>query len=318
MELLERDSDSTTSDNESSAASQSLIQSASDDGLESSGSAASSEGIVNAVTSILSSEGIMTFDIRTNALIVTDYPEILKRVDEIIAGLDKKIDQVLIKAEIIELSDTISNILGIKYGDLTTPGRMIQGTYTSPTVGGLAYPFNNSFFGQDELLNSVALSSRGNLDDLDELGTVFGTLSAGSFSVVMDAIKTSNKGKFLSRPRIMTLDNEPAVVDITADTAVSATTTVDESGNVNTSYEREETGILLRVTPQIHVDDSVTMLVQPSVTRTAASSQFPTAALDPFTRSVLTKVRIHQGDTISIGGLLQNDLAKVNQKVPFR
>lgn len=279
----------------------------------SAGDTEATEGVINAVVSVLSEEGILSIDTRTNSLIVTDYPDRIKRIDTIIAELDKKTKQVLIKAEIVELNDTLNKVLGATFGNASEASQLFSLGYQPPTVNGQVFPFDRSLFG---LIPERIAPDDGRTSLLTD--TTFGQLSAGQFSVVLKALKTSGKSKFLARPRVITLDNEPAIVDITSDAAINEDTIVDTDTNQQTTtVERTTVGVSLRVTPQINDSDFVTMILQPSVTDVSPSRLFPSRAFDPSTRSVLTKIRIKQGDTISIAGLIQKDISKTGTKVPI-
>lgn len=279
----------------------------------SSGDKNSTEGIINAVVAVLSEEGILSIDQRTNSLIVTDYPDKLSRIDKIISELDKKTRQVLIKAEIVEVQDSLNNILGMSYGDPSESKNIASLKYIPPNLGGQVFPFDSNLFG---FVKNALTQEEGNGVRLNE--TTFGRLSAGQFRMVLQALKTSGKSRFLARPRVITLDNEPAVVDITSETAINEDTIVDEDTNRQTTMlERTTVGVLLRVTPQINNNEQVTMILQPSITDVAPSRLFPNKAFDPSTRSVLTKIRIKQGDTISIAGLIQKVRRSSGSKIPI-
>ncbi len=286
---------------------------ADDISIFSSGDTDATEGVINAVVAVLSEEGILSIDVRTNSLIVTDYPDRIKRIDKIIEELDKKTRQVLIKAEIVELQDTLNKVLGTAYGNPSEPKQLFSLAYRPPKVDGQVFPFNSNLLG---LISKRINSEEGNADRLSE--TTFGQLTAGQFNFILRALKTSGKSKFLARPRVITLDNEPAVVDITSETAINEDTIIDEDTNQQTTtVERTTVGVTLRVTPQINEDDFVTMILQPSVTEVSPSRLFPDRAFDPSTRSVLTKIRIKQGDTISIAGLIQRDFSTFGSKIPI-
>jgi general secretion pathway protein D len=83
---------------------------------------------------------------------------------------------------------------------------------------------------------------------------------------------------------------------------------------------REETGILMVVTPQINDDGNITMIVEPSVTRTVPSRITAPPGLgtlrDPRTRSTRALLRVRSGDTLVVGGLIDNNDEEIVTKVP--
>jgi len=118
------------------------------------------------------------------------------------------------------------------------------------------------------------------------------------------------------------LNNEPASINIVADTAVGQkTTTTGEGAGATATQEAERmtTGTSLTVVPQVNPDGYITMTIEPSVTRAVASGTFTgnPVFLDPETRSAKTTVMIKDGQTVVIGGLITRDVTRVNRKVPI-
>ena len=283
------------------------------DNIFTTGDSESPQGVVNAVVSILSEDGILSLDYRTNSIIVTDYPDRIKRIDRVIEELDEKTQQVLIKAEIIELTNSFNDVLGATFGNANNAQQLFSLKYRPPIVDGQVFPFNKKILGT---INKKLTYADGATAKTD--GTVFGKLTGGQFDFIFKALKKSGMSKFLARPRIITLNNEPAIVNITSETAISENTIVDDDTNQQrTTVQRTPVGVTLRVTPQINDNHFVTMVLQPSVTDVSPSTLFPTRAFDPSTRSVYTKIRIKEGDTISIAGLLQKDKSRSGTKVPI-
>jgi ribosomal protein L25 (general stress protein Ctc) len=131
---------------------------------------------------------------------------------------------------------------------------------------------------------------------------------------------------FLGKPKVMTLNNKPAIIQVAATTAVALQQTQSAAGaggagtaTSAVTVERVVTGLVLRVTPQVNKDGYVTMLVQPTFTDTAESSLSSQRqrVFDPITRGASTLVRVKNGQTLVLGGLLQSNETKAVRKVPF-
>jgi type II secretory pathway component GspD/PulD (secretin) len=302
MVLEEEDDESST---ETTNSNNSQVQTRSNivRGGEDSSGAEGHVGLIAALSNIISSQGVITIDDRTNTLVITDLPEKFDAIEQIIESLDKKLDQVLIKVEIIELQDTLEKILGVEYG--SADGTLNSLSATSPTYTH-GFPWNRiSRITEGEMAANRSVT--------------LGTLSASTFSMVLKAIENSGKSKYLSRPRILTLDGEPAIVNITANTAIEQTLIVDQDTKIEKDlYERESTGITLRVTPYINGrKEGITLFVEPTEARAGVSEFFPTDAVDVYTRKVRTKVRVQSGETVTIGGLFSKKLEYLNRKVPI-
>ena len=282
-------------------------------------------GILRVIATVLTEFGRIELDARTNSIAVTDIPERFPMVESIIRKLDIKSPQIMIQLEVIEAdADAIDNF-GLEYGgsdgtlaQIIGPARLTD--FGLSKVGG---SFFNGANGVDATATSGATTSGGstigggapyNVAN----GTFLGVLSLQQFQVLLRAIQTEAKGQFLARPKILTLNNKQAEINITADTAVGIqSASVTQSGLLVNTAERQPTGIVLRVTPQVNDENLVTMQLEPSVSRPQASTFFPGQFVDPQTRGLRTTVRVHAGDTILIGGLISDNDQTTVRKVPI-
>lgn len=286
-------------------------------GKSSGGGSGGGSTISQVVQTLLSPNGRLDIHAQTNSLVVTDVPENMPRIAELIESLDMKVPQVLIQADIVETDASFARQLGVEIGgpngelaSLTGPARLIS----YPTSSN-----NYSFFPTaQELGGATVTPPTGGVGGNNTLGTFFGLLSFQQFTVLLRAIETNGKGKFLARPKILTLNNKSAEISLTADTVVGiqSASLIAQSGLLTTTAERQSTGVVLRVTPQVNDGGLVTLLIEPSVTRPQAS-QFFAQYVDAQTQSVRTSVRIKDGSTLMIGGLLSDETTTNVRKVPF-
>lgn len=145
-------------------------------------------------------------------------------------------------------------------------------------------------------------------------------------TAALQFIATQTDARTLARPRILTLNNETAQIEISTDQAISITsTTVGTSGSLNTASttpERVTTGVVLKVTPQANLlTREVTMAVSPKVVDVILS-QVQSASTgpqiyDPETRGSDSILKLRDGQTMVIGGLLRNQDSKTITKLPF-
>jgi type II secretory pathway component GspD/PulD (secretin) len=249
--------------------------------------------------------------------VVTDVPENMPRIEELIESLDMKVPQVLIQADIVETDASFGRQLGVEIGgangelaSFTGPARLIS------------YPTTASHYslfpGVQDLTGATITSPVGGYGGNPNSGTFFGLLSFQQLTVLLRAIETNGKGKYLARPKILTLNNKSAEISLTADTVVGvqSASLIAQSGLLTTTAERQKTGVVLRVTPQVNDGGMVTLLIEPSVTRPQAS-QFFSQFVDAQSQSVRTSVRIRDGSTLMIGGLLSDQTTVTVRKVPF-
>jgi type II secretory pathway component GspD/PulD (secretin) len=146
-------------------------------------------------------------------------------------------------------------------------------------------------------------------------------------TLTLDFLRSQSDTKTLARPRILTLNNETAEIKITTDESVNPSQTTSGTSGLTTStssVERKETGVSLRVSPQINPDtNEVTMFIMPRIADTKAGIDIPTSGgqtihvKDPEERSTKSVVRVKDGDTVVIGGLIRNEFSQTIAKVPL-
>lgn len=302
------------------------------------GANSSDVAIINVVRSVLSKSGHVEIEPRTNALIVTDIPEVFPQVEQIIAELDKKAPQVLIEAQIVEIDSQRTRELGFEWGG---PNGEL-GTFTGgvrDTVFPLNLPTDLSktrFFDPLAGVTSSIGSSGAAAAATTAEGTTSGSalVNTGSFmktsvldltslKIALRALISRSEARFLGKPKILTLNNKSAVIEISAQEATNfEVSQAGASGGTSlqvSGVHREATGLVLRVTPQVNKEGYITMLVQPSFTdiQEASISVSSNRVFNPIKRSASTLVRIKNGQTLVLGGLLRSTESKVVRKVPF-
>lgn len=275
---------------------------------------AAQSSIVSVIQSMLSENGRLQMHPQTNSLIVTDSPERFPQIEEIIESLDSLIPQISIEVNIVETDEGTSKKLGLEIG---SPDGTLA-TFTGPSRLVNQISDNSRFFASPADLAGASVKDTSAFGGNPQAGIFFGMLSFQQFSVVLRALESNGEGRFLARPKILTLNNKMAEISISADTAIGQKTSmVAQTGTVSTTAEREKTGISLRVTPQVNEGDLVTLLIEPTISRPQASEFFPSLFVDPQNRSIRTSVRVKDGSTLLIGGLLSNDTSKTIRRVPF-
>lgn len=254
-------------------------------------------GITTVISKMVSADGRVIEDSRTNSLIVTDIPHNFAQIEKTIKELDVKLPQVMIEAEVVEASLEAIDKLGIEWGS-SSDGDLMAISGSARTTN---WPFGKG------LVHGTFSGTAG-------------SVSAANLQATLSMLSRDTDTKILARPRILTLNNCTAEIKITAETAISAEETTVSTGEglgtSVTSAERVETGIVLGVTPQINQEGEITMLIEPSVINTKASAYFDDI-VDPQKRSASTTVSVRDGETIIIGGLINSEDSKILRKVPF-
>lgn len=263
-------------------------------------------GIDSVIKTLLTPQGSVVVDGRTNSLIVTDVPENFPRLEAALAALDIRTPQILVAAEIIETSLSKIKDLGIEWGT-GSEGTLFQLT---PAKRSTRFPFSSGILRK----NAAPLGS--------EASITVGSFDSSQAIAALQALESDSDTKILARPKVLTLDNESALIRLTTDQAVGFTTNNQtDTGSVTSAPERATTGVVLVVTPQVNQDGYITMLVEPSVTKTVASKisapSGQSTPIDPKTRSSRTMVRIRSGDTLVVAGLIDRSDQTTVTKVPI-
>jgi type II secretory pathway component GspD/PulD (secretin) len=134
---------------------------------------------------------------------------------------------------------------------------------------------------------------------------------------ILKLLATDTDTKFLARPKIMTINNEPAIIKVSANQAIGTNnTSVSTTGQSISTAERAETGVILKVTPQVNDRGDIFMFIEPSVSRTVPSG-LSAAFLDPSYRTSASTVMIRDMETVVVAGLIQTNNTKTLRKVPF-
>src|SRR5690606_36242407 len=147
----------------------------------------------------------------------------------------------------------------------------------------------------------------------------------GRTAAIIDALKQEGELKIVSKPRLRTLNNQPAVVRVGQDLPIF-TREVTQSPSYPPTITEAETvqtitvGTVLSITPQVSADGIITLDVTPAVSRlvrTARSATQNTEAPVIDIRQASSIVRLRDGSTIVMGGLVQDSSTTTRRKIPI-
>ncbi len=257
-------------------------------------------GIFAALKAVLTEMGSLVEDPRTNSLIITDIPTQFPLIERTLARLDVPVPQILIEVEMLDVSKETADKIGVKIGESSLSFAGAQRQHF--------YPWN-----QNQLLREGKVS---------EPTYTAGTISAAGLTAVLQLLRTDTDTKNLARPRILTLNNETAQIKIATNEAIGIATvtgSADSLSSQSVEAERVETGVFLTVTPQANLlTNDIVMAISPRVIQARTGGTFQgTTFKDPEERGAKTMMRVGDGDTVILGGLLRTDLSDVRTKVPW-
>ncbi|WP_226661632.1 type II secretion system secretin GspD [Microbulbifer aggregans] len=245
-----------------------------------------------------------------NALILTAPPSLLETMKGVIAKLDVRRAQVLIEAIIVEVSEGTGNDLGIKW--IAGDDNVFAGFENDVALGD--EDDEGSILVDGVAVNPTSLSPA----NLIRNGLNLGFLSGTDVRVAINAVASESNANILSTPTIMALDNEEAEI-LVGQNVPFITGEQLLSGSNNdpfTTIQRQDVGTTLKVTPRVNNNNSVTLEIEQKVENVLPSSG-QAADIVTSKREIRTKVLIDDGAILVLGGLIEDKVTEINQKVPL-
>ena len=266
----------------------------------------------------------------TNSLVVTATPDVMRSFESVIRQLDTRPLQVHVEAIIVEISDAKLKGLGVQWA---TEAGIVNFSNSSPSMGSvLGGVIANR--GQDAQGSSVTTTAPDGTTTTTNPGSTGGDNGAAlgqaiagatgallgftdgkSWAGLVQALATDTDSNVLSTPSLTTLDNEEASISIGQEIPVITGSTLgNNNSNPFQQVERKDVGIKLKITPQINEGDAVRLTIEQEVSSVAGA-----AGADIVTnkRQINTVVLAQNGQTIVLGGLIDDNIQESVQKVPL-
>ena len=308
---------------------------------------ASVAGEGGAAAPVPNGQPVVAFHEPTNSILVNAPPEAQRTIRQLVARLDIRRPQVLIEAIVVEIANNTARELGVQYlsGGDGLPVTAATFTDTRPNLlsaAGAAF-----FLSEDDgtrestqvLDNGTTVVTQ--VDDVDaDVAAISGQLvtaavsdllsfngflagfgaetdDGGVYGVLLSAIQSDSRSNVLSTPFKMVLDNETARLSVGQEIPVVTGEAVgtDFQGGFR-NIERQDVGTILEVTPQINDGNSITLEINLEISSlTAFTAQSDSPILQ---KSMMgTVVNADNGQTLILGGLVDNDQRSVETKVPL-
>ncbi len=219
----------------------------------------------------------------TNTLIISEVP---KRADELVAmikAMDKKLSQVEIVAKMVDVDHEATRELGVNWAAM------------------------NLNFG-NKAVGDVVTGQR----LVDPFGTVrVGTVQSwGDLNVILEAMEHDNKANVISNPRVTTADNQEARIMVGKEIPLIVS---DEAGNPIT--ELKKIGVILRCTPHVNSDMTITMDLHPELSDLSSQATVQGGVIISL-QEADTRVVVRDGETAVIGGLISESDLLLRNGVP--
>jgi type IV pilus secretin PilQ/predicted competence protein len=267
------------------------------------------------LASQLSSKEPPQVDERTNTIFYRETRSNIDNVRKLLVQIDKPTKQVMIEARLVEVNANPKQSYGINWagvvGSSTAPQTVKYGTIGTTTQSTVI----NGTIPTSDLAHPV--------DAINLISQQFAILSVPQMSLTLRALNEDADAEFLANPRVVTADNQPATIEITRNQPVPQLNFNEQTATaVFGGFQDKKFGNKLFVRPSVNKDDFVTLGVKPEISNKVSDAEFVFAGAtvrSPVidTRTLDSNVLIKSGDTLAIGGLLQDEVTKARNKVPI-
>ncbi|MFK8030341.1 MAG: secretin N-terminal domain-containing protein [Gammaproteobacteria bacterium] len=228
----------------------------------------------------LSSYGALTLARERRLLIVEDTPEFVARIENLLVDLDRRPTQILIEAKILEVTLDDEESFGVDWSKL----------FDSDGGGGS--------FGTQGLARAGSAG-------------LFFDFATPNVEATLSALSARGRVRTLSTPKLLALQNQEASVIIGDRRGYQVTTTINQI--TTESIEFLESGVILRVTPNVDADGNVMLNIHPEVSNGSVDiNGIPSQT----TTEVTTQLIVPGGQTVFIGGLMKHTLSEITSGVP--
>jgi len=268
-------------------------------------------------------------------------------VDTLVTELDKPTRQVLIETKLIEISSTPSANRGVDWtstlnpqtitfgngsltgnNTITTPGPTTSHTVTTPGGGHTSTTTTTAPFSQSGVLNQVLGGPGWSASTVGSLIPSTAFLNASGVEAAISFLNSSYDAQVYSTPRVVTLDNQTAHIEVIRTYPVISISGGSANAASSATVAYSNVGTILDVTPRISANDNIWLKVVPEVSDHFAdvtvtvgngtygqSSTYPVPVFDR--RRIQSQVMIPNGNTLVMGGLVQDSPNATYTKVPF-
>ena len=252
----------------------------------------------------------ITPDKASNSLVIMASPNDYNNLVQVIKKLDRRSKQVFVQVLIAEVTLNKSRNLGMQLGAVGVDqiNRYFGiGAYYDP-------------FGVVSSLATSGLASSTSSSTSTSTSTLSFPVAGvpGNIGAVLQALESNDLLNVLSTPNILTSDNKEAEIIVGSNVPFQGSSTIS-SGLSTTSIERKDVGITLKIKPQISEGDYIRLDLSQEISAIGATITVGNGSTDRITtkRSAKTNIVVKNGETVVIGGLIQDQDEDVVTKVPF-
>lgn len=269
--------------------------------------------------------GTVYADVSMNALIINAPPPLFEQLRRVIARLDVRRAQVYVQALIAEVDANKAAQLGIQWQAIAGSAGNNNAVFggTNFTTGGVSgsniINLQAGLSGGSSAAATALAQGTLTIPEGLNIGLLHNVAGNAVLGALANFLQTQDGANILSAPTLMTLDNEDAKIVVGQNVPFITGQYAQTSGTGTTvspfqTISRNDVGLTLKVRPQITAGDSIKMDVYQEVSSIASTSN--TAGIITNKRSIQTAVLVDDGQTIVLGGLMQDNVSDNTSRIP--
>ncbi|KLE07712.1 general secretion pathway protein D [Aliarcobacter butzleri L355] len=240
----------------------------------------------------------VSLDLESNSLVVMASKDELKQIKDLIQELDKEKAQVYVQAKIIEVNNELVNKIGISYGIINASAR-------SDGINAISSNLNGGSNAIKEAVDTLGIR----MNDLN-------IKSGLALGASLNLLQQNGALDIVSEPSILAIDNKESSIYVGEKISVEISSTLTDGGLQRTNYEREDIGLTLKVKPRISSDTKLTLEINTLLEGIKSTSVSAGQNPDTLKKEIKTAAILNNGESVIIGGLIENKNETIEQKVP--
>ncbi|MDN5050360.1 type II secretion system protein GspD [Aliarcobacter butzleri] len=240
----------------------------------------------------------VSLDLESNSLVVMASKDELKQIKDLIQELDKEKAQVYVQAKIIEVNNELVNKIGISYGIINSSAR-------SDGINAISSNLNGGSNAIKEAVDTLGIR----MNDLN-------IKSGLALGASLNLLQQNGALDIVSEPSILAIDNKESSIYVGEKISVEISSTLTDGGLQRTNYEREDIGLTLKVKPRISSDTKLTLEINTLLEGIKSTSVSAGQNPDTLKKEIKTAAILNNGESVIIGGLIENKNETIEQKVP--
>ena len=256
--------------------------------------------------------GNLTVDKATNSLLFYGTASEAQKIRVVLDQIDIPYEQVSLEAQVMSINKTDSKNLGIEWEWSKAPQYYEE--YTPEKINIDATTGKITSIEPAEITKRASSFNKGTTGGIISFGrSPDGLPYEFYYAAKINALINNGKANILSKPKITTINGKEATINIGGEVPIPTLTVSDNT--TTTTYEYKETGIILKYTPRVNDDGYITAKIHTEVSTPTYDADAKAYRFNK--RSADTQVRLKDGETMVIGGLIGSDESKVMSKIPF-